>query len=133
MATPRFNAVLLMAFAALALLLAAVGVYGVIAYSVQQRTHEIGIRMALGASPAHVLRGIVTEGVLLALAGIGLGVAAAAGAVRLIASYLFGVRPTEPAAFAVVCCLLLTVAAVASFLPARRAAGLDPLVALRHE
>lgn len=133
METPRFNALLLTGFAALALLLAAVGVYGVIAYSVQQRTHEIGIRMALGASPAHVLRGIVGEGILLALAGIALGVAVAAGAVRLIASYLFGVRPTEPAAFAVVCCLLLGVAAVASFVPARRAAGLDPLVALRHE
>jgi putative ABC transport system permease protein len=113
-------------------LLAAVGVYGVIAYSVQQRTHEIGIRLALGASPAHVLRAVVGEGIWLALAGLGLGVAAAAGAVRLIASYLFGVRPTEPGAFAI-CGVLLVVAAIASYLPARRAASVDPLIALRHE
>jgi putative ABC transport system permease protein len=133
MATPRFNTVLLVGFGALALLLAAVGVYGVIAYSVQQRTHEIGIRMALGAAPSQVLREVVGEGVLMAVAGVGLGLAGAVGAVRLIAHYLFGVRTTDPAAFMLVSCVLLIVAAAASYVPARRAARVDPLVALRHE
>jgi hypothetical protein len=101
-------------------------------HSVQQRTHEIGIRMALGASPAQVLRAVVGEGIVLALAGVALGVAAAAGFVRFIAHHLFGVSATDPTAFAIGC-MLLIVAATASYLPARRAAGVDPLVALRHE
>lgn len=133
MATPRFNTLLLGGFAALALLLAAVGVYGVIAYSVNQRTREIGIRMALGAAPRRVLRLVITEALALALFGIVLGVIGAFGAMRLLAHQLYGVRATDPLAFIVVASVLLIVATVASFVPARRAAGVDPLVALRQE
>jgi putative ABC transport system permease protein len=132
-ATPRFNTLLLSSFAALALLLAAVGLYGVIAYSVHQRTHEMGIRLALGAAPTQLLRAIVREGVTLTLVGVALGVAGALGAVRLLAHHLYGVRTTDPVAFTVVPCVLLFVAAVASYLPARRAAGVDPVNALRYE
>jgi len=132
-ATPRFNTLLLLGFAALALLLAAVGLYGVIAYSVHQRTHEMGIRLALGAAPTQLLRAIVREGVTLTLVGAALGVAGAFGAVRLIAHHLYGIRTTDPVAFTVVPCVLLVVAAVASYLPARRAAGVDPVNALRYE
>jgi putative ABC transport system permease protein len=131
--TPRFHTALFTGFAALALLLAAVGVYGVIAYSVHQRTREIGIRMALGAAPEQVLRAVVAEGLLMAGAGVVLGIAGALGAVRLIAHYLFGVRTMDPGPFIVVSCVLILVAAAASYLPARRAAGVDPLVALRYE
>jgi putative ABC transport system permease protein len=133
METPRFHTILLLGFAVLALLLAAVGVYGVIAYSVHQRTREIGIRLAVGAAPGQVSRAILREGLMLALTGIALGVAGAFGAVRLIAHYLFGVRATDPAAFIAVSVVLLTVAAAASYLPARRAARIDPLLALRYE
>jgi predicted permease len=132
-ATPRFNTVLLAGFAALALLLAAVGVYGVIAYAVNQRTHEIGIRMALGAAPAHVVRAVVGEALTLGLIGVVVGVAGAFGAVRLIASQLYGIRTTDPLAFAVVACVLFAVTAVAGYVPARHAAGVDPLNALRYE
>jgi putative ABC transport system permease protein len=133
MATPRFNTLLLGGFAALALLLAAVGVYGVIAYSVNQRTHEIGIRMALGAAPMRVLRSVVSEALALALIGVVLGVIGAFGAVRLIAHQLYGVRATDSLAFIVVASMLLIVAMMASVVPARRAAGVDPLIALRQE
>ena len=133
MATPRFNTLLLGGFAALALLLSAVGVYGVIAYSVSQRTHEIGIRLALGAAPMRVLRAVVSEALTLALIGVVLGVMGAFGAVRLIAHQLYSVRATDPFAFVVVASMLLMVAVIASCVPARRAAGLDPLVALREE
>ena len=132
-ATPRFNTMLLLGFAALALLLTAVGLYGVIAYSVHQRTHEMGIRIALGAAPAQLQRAIVREGLTLTLIGVALGVAGAFGAVRLIAHHLYGIRTTDPVAFTIVPCVLLVVAAVASYLPARRAAGVDPLIALRYE
>lgn len=133
MATPRLNTVLLVGFAGLALLLAAVGLYGMIAYSVNQRTHEIGIRMALGAAPPHLLRAIVGEGLALALIGTFLGVAGGLGALRLIAHHLYGIRATDPLAFIVVACVLVIVACVASYVPARRAAGVDPLIALRYE
>jgi predicted permease len=132
-ATPRFNTLLLAGFAALALLLAAVGVYGVIAYSVDQRTREIGIRMALGAAPTRVLRSVISEALALALFGVVLGVISAFAAMRLLAHQLYGVRATDPLAFIVVASMLLTVAMVASFVPARRAARVDPLVALRQE
>jgi putative ABC transport system permease protein len=132
-AAPRFNTMLLLGFAALALLLTAVGLYGVIAYSVHQRTHEMGIRIALGAAPAQLQRAIVREGLTLTLIGVALGVAGAFGAVRLIAHHLYGIRTTDPVAFTIVPCVLLVVAAMASYLPARRAAGVDPLIALRYE
>jgi putative ABC transport system permease protein len=131
--TPRFNAALLTSFALVALLLAAVGVYGVIAYAVSQRTREIGIRMALGAPPGLVLAAVVREGLVLVLVGVSLGIAGALGAMRLIALYLYGVRTTDPATFVAVACTLIVVAAVACYVPARRAAGVEPVIALRHE
>ena len=132
-ATPRFNAALLLCFAAIALLLASVGLYGVVACGVKQRTHEIGIRMALGAAPGTVWRAVVGEGLVLGVIGVAVGTAGAFGAVRLIASYLYGVRPTDPLTFIVVAGVLLAVAVLASYVPARRAASLDPLTALRHD
>jgi putative ABC transport system permease protein len=105
----------------------------VIAYSVAQRTKEIGIRIALGAAPRQLSRAILREGLTLTLAGVAFGVVGAFGAVRVIAHNLYGVRETDPVAFTVVPCLLLLVAAVASFVPARRASRVDPLVALHHE
>ena len=133
MATPRFNASLLLCFAAMALLLASVGLYGVMACGVSQRTHEIGIRMALGAAPGTVWRAVVREGLMLGVTGLAVGVAGAFGATRLLASYLYAVRPTDPFTFFVVSGVLLAGVMLASYLPARRAASLDPLVALRHD
>jgi len=130
---PRFNSVLLASFAGLALVLAAVGIYGVIAYSVTQRTHEIGIRMALGAGPHSMITLIVGEGAVLALIGIGLGVVASLILTRLIANFLFGVAATDPAIFCGVSMLLTVVALGGCYIPARRAAKVDPIVALRYE
>jgi putative ABC transport system permease protein len=129
----RFNSMLLVSFAGLALVLAAVGIYGVIAYSVTQRTHEIGIRMALGAEPRTVTKRIVGEGARLALIGIALGVVVSLVLARLIASFLFGVTATDPATFGTVSVLLTLVALAGCYIPARRAAKVDPLVALRYE
>jgi len=130
---PRLNSVLLAAFAGLALVLAAVGIYGVIAYSVTQRTHEIGIRMALGAGPHSMTNLMVGKGAMLALAGIGLGLVAALALTRLIANFLFGVTATDPATFVGVSLLLALVALAGCYIPARRAARVDPMVALRYE
>jgi putative ABC transport system permease protein len=130
---PRLNSVLLAAFAGLALVLAAVGIYGMIAYSVTQRTHEIGIRMTLGAGPHSMTSLMVGKGALLALAGIGLGLVAALALTRLIANFLFGVTATDPATFVGVSLLLALVALAGCYIPARRAARVDPMVALRYE
>jgi putative ABC transport system permease protein len=132
-AGPRFNATLLMIFAAVALILTIVGLYGVMSYSVAQRTNEIGIRMALGAQASDVLRLIVSQGFKLVLLGLGIGLAVALALTRVISSLLFGVTTKDPVTFAAVAVLLALVALLACYIPARRATRLDPLHALRYE
>jgi predicted permease len=133
LAQRKFSMILLGAFATVALLLASLGIYGVISYLVGQRTHELGIRIALGAKRADVLRLILNHGMKMALAGVGLGLAVAFGLTRLLAKMVFGVSTTDPATFIGITVLLLTVALLACFIPAWRAAHVDPLVALRDE
>jgi putative ABC transport system permease protein len=132
-ASPRFNTVLLATFAAIALLMAIVGVYGVLAFSVAQRSQEIGVRMALGATPGSVLALVMKEGAVMVAAGSLAGVAGALVLTRYLATLLYGVAVTDPGTYVVVVMGLALAALVASFLPARRAATLDPVVALRHE
>jgi putative ABC transport system permease protein len=132
-ALPRFDTVLLSSFAMVALLLAAVGIYGIIAYSVVQRTHEIGVRMALGAARGNVLAMLIRQGAVLALAGIVLGLAGAFALTRLLSNLLFGIASTDPLTFATVALILLVVALLAAFIPARRATRISPVAALRCE
>ena len=133
LATPRLTGFLLGAFAAIALALAAVGIYGVLAYLVSQRTHEIGIRMAIGADRGQVVRMIMRQGLILGVLGVGIGVAASLGLTRLMGTLLYQVRPNDPLTFVAVAALLIGVALLASGVPALRAARVSPLVALRTE
>src|SRR5262249_20482614 len=133
LAQPRFSMLLLSAFAGIALLLACIGMYGVISYSVVQRTQEIGIRMAMGAEPQQVLGMIVRDGARLAGIGIVIGLLGALSVTRVISSFLYGVQATDPVTFAVVIVLLAAVALLACYLPARRVTRVNPMVALRYE
>jgi putative ABC transport system permease protein len=132
-AEPRFQARLLGIFAAFALALALVGTYGVLAYSVAQSTHEIGVRMALGARGSSVLWMVVRRTLALAGTGVAIGTLGALLAVRVLAGFLFEIKPTDPGTFAAVALMILCAALAAGFIPARRATQVDPLVALRHE
>ena len=129
----RFNMFLLGTFAGTALLLALVGVYGVIAYSVVQRTREIGIRMALGAERGEIISMVLRQGMKMAVAGIAVGILAALALTRLMASMLYDVKSNDPTTFFIVALLLALTALVACFLPALKAARVDPMVALRYE
>jgi len=133
MARQRFASVMLAAFAAFALLLAAVGIYGVMSYLVAQSTHDIGVRVALGASAGNILGLVVKQGMTLAIAGIAVGLLGAVALTRVMSSLLFGVSATDSLTFGAVALLLAIVAFVAAAIPARRATAVDPMVALREE
>src|SRR5262245_7022252 len=130
-APPRFRTLLVTLFAIVGVLLAAIGIYGVMAYAVAERTHELGVRIALGADRASVLRLVLGESMVLAAIGIAFGLAGALASARLIQSLLFSVTSTDALTFAATSTLLAVTALVASYVPARRAMGVDPMIALR--
>jgi putative ABC transport system permease protein len=130
---PRFRAIVLGIFAALALVLAMVGLYGVLSQAVSQRTHEIGIRMALGAEKGRVLAMVARQGMVLAVGGMAIGLLAALLLTRLLTAMLYGVRPADPSALVVAALLMSLAALLAAYVPARRATKVDPMVALRYE
>jgi putative ABC transport system permease protein len=132
-AQPRFYVILLSVFAGLALVLAAVGVYGVMSYSVLLRTRDIGIRMALGARPIDIFKHVISQALVLALIGLGIGLVLAVTSTRVLSSMLYGISPTDPITLAATALVLLLVALLASYLPARRATKVDPMVTLRYE
>jgi putative ABC transport system permease protein len=132
-AQPRLNTILLGIFAAMALLLAALGIYGVVSFSVAQRTQEIGVRMALGAQESDVFRLVLREGAVLAVIGVLAGIALSFAATRAIQSWLFGIERGDIQTFAATAVALVAIAVAASYLPARRAMKVDPLLAMRAE
>jgi ABC-type antimicrobial peptide transport system permease subunit len=129
----RFNMLLMTVFGSAALLLAAIGIYGLMAYAVQQRSQEMGVRLALGAGPARLRNMVVWQGMRVALLGVVVGMAAAMGLTRLLTAFLFGVTARDPIAFVVVTLVLIVAAFMGVWLPARRAARVDPMVALRAD
>jgi putative ABC transport system permease protein len=133
MGAPRFRTTLLALFASIALLLAGVGIYGVLSYSITLRTHEIGVRMSLGASRADVLRLVIRDGMILAVVGAAIGFAGSLAITRVMSGVLFQISAHDPVTFAAMSGLMLFVALLACFIPARRATRVDPMVALRHE
>jgi len=120
-------------FAVLAMTLAVVGIYGLMSYSVSQRSHEIGLRMALGSETSRVIRMVIREGLALSGLGVAMGIGYAIAMTRVMSGLLFGIAPTDPLTYAALSLLLITVTVVACYIPARRASRVDPLVALRHE
>jgi predicted permease len=132
-ARQNFNTLLLTVFASIALLLAAVGIYGLMSYAVEQRMQEIGIRMAMGADQGRIMRLVLGQGMRLAVVGTAFGLAGAYGLTRLLAKFLFGVKPSDPLAFSIVAATLIVVTLLAAFVPTRRAMRVDPIVALRQE
>jgi putative ABC transport system permease protein len=132
-ASPRFRTTLVAIFAFVGLTMAAVGIHGVMAYAVAERTHEIGLRVALGATARDVMRLVLGEALVLAAAGLVAGLAGAVAASRLIGALLFGVAPTDPATFAAISAVIVGTAVAASYVPARRAMRVDPMAALRHD
>jgi len=132
-AEPRFRSFVIASFAIITLVLAAVGLYGLISYSVAQQTREIGIRIALGAAPSQVVGPMLRRGLILALSGVALGLVGAFFASRVIAQFLFGITATDPVTIAGVSTLLVVVAMIATWIPSRRALRVDPIVALRAE
>ena len=132
-AQERFRTLLMASFSIIALLLAAVGIFGVISFSASQRTREIGIRMALGAERRDVLAMVVGQGLRLALIGVAVGIVGAFALTRFLSTLLYGITPTDPVTFTAVSLILVAVALLACYIPARRAAKVDPMVALRYE
>jgi putative ABC transport system permease protein len=133
LASGRFNLLLLGFFALVALALSAIGIYGVMSFSTAQRTHEVGVRLVLGAKRTDILGMVLRQGLSLAAAGIALGLAGALTLTRLLESFLFGITPADPLTYATICALLLSVALLACYVPARRATRVDLLNALRYE
>jgi ABC-type antimicrobial peptide transport system permease subunit len=129
----RFDLLLIGLFATIAALLAAIGLYGVVASAVRQRTSEIGLRIALGAEPSGVVKLVIAQGLAIGAVGIGIGLVASAGLTRVMTSMLVGIQPTDPTTYAVMSALFFLVTAMACWVPARRAGGIDPMVALREE